>query len=302
MGNRNHGSPLKKATAAGLAYMLLVAGLPLPAAAAEESCKDWNTAKFFESATVEQVRACLSAGRDPNAPDTQGLTALHRAARDTADPAVIDALLDAGANPRTSSIAGRTPWYYARTNGKIKGSAPYERLRMAIASEAKKVAKKADWTRVQSVRHHRKTVVRLYEDAAPPARRRIKGRFVSATADSITLVLKDGQTRTIHKHDVRKVRTWRPVKKRKPGWIALGVAFAITEFLINIDISESRTTASERIVGHAIITLVATLAAFSVSGMGPIYDLPPKHRMLPQGDQQPGDQESGSGKQQGPQD
>ena len=171
MGNRNHGSPLKKATAAGLACLLLVAGLPLPAAAAEESCKDWNTAKFFESATVEQVRACLSAGRDPNAPDTQGLTALHRAARDTADPAVIDALLDAGANPRTSSIAGRTPWYYARTNGKIKGSAPYERLRMAIASEAKKVAKKADWSRVQSVPTPPKdSVVRLYEDAAPPER------------------------------------------------------------------------------------------------------------------------------------
>ena len=67
MGNRNHGSLLKKATAAGLACLLLVAGLPLPAAAAE-SCKGWGTAKFFESATVEQVRACLSAGEDPNEP------------------------------------------------------------------------------------------------------------------------------------------------------------------------------------------------------------------------------------------
>ena len=302
MGNRNHGSLLKKATAAGLACMLLVAGLPLPAAAAAESCKDWNTAKFFESATVGVVRACLNAGRGPNERDRQRLTALHRAARDASDPAVIEALLEAGANPRVSSRAGRTPWYYARTNGKIKGTAAYERLRMAIASEAKKVAKKADWSRVQAVPSHRKTVVRLYEDAAPPSSRRIKGRFVSATADSITLVLKSGQTRTVHKQDVRKVRTWRPVEKRKPGWIALGVAFAMTEFLVNIDISESRTTASERIVGHAIITLVATLAAFSVSGMGTIYDLSPKHRMLPQGDQQPVDQQSGSGKQQAPRD
>ena len=199
--------------------------------------------------------------------------------------------------PRTSSIAGRTPWDYARTNGKIKGSAAYERLRMAIASEAKKVAKKADWSRVQAVPRHRKTVVRLYEDAAPPESRRIKGRFVSATADSITLRLKSGQTRTVHKQDVRKVRIWRPVKKRKPGWIALGVAFAITELLVNIDISESPTTASDRIVGHAIITFAATLAAFSVSGMGPVYDVPPKHRILPQGDQQPGDQDSSSTKQ-----
>ena len=81
MGNRNHGSLLKKATAAGLACVLFAAGLPLTAAA-EESCKDWRTAKFFESATVKQVRACLSAGRDPNEQDPKGLTALHRAARD----------------------------------------------------------------------------------------------------------------------------------------------------------------------------------------------------------------------------
>ena len=293
---RNHGRQRKKITAVGLATLLLMAGFPLPTAAAE-GCEVWNTAKFFESATVEQVRACLSAGRDPNEQDPKGLSALHRAARDTSDPAVIEALLDAGANPRVSSRAGRSPWYYARTNGKIKGSAAYERLRMAIASEAKKVAKKADWSRVQAVPSHRKTVVRLYEDAAPPQSRRIKGRFVSATADSITLMLKDGQTRTVHKQAVRKVRTWRPFKKRKPGWIALGVAFAITEFLVNIDISESPTTAPERIVGHAIITVVATLAAFSVSGMGPIYDLPLKHRMLPQGDQQPGDQGNASAKQ-----
>ena len=70
---------------------------------------------------------------------------------------------------------------------------------MAIASEAKKVAKKAakiqaDWSRVQSVPTPPKdSVVRLYEDAAPPQSRRIKGRFVSATADSITLVLKTGR-------------------------------------------------------------------------------------------------------------
>ena len=80
MGNRNHGRLLKKATAAALACLLLVAGLPLPAAAAA-SCKDWRTAKFFETATVDEVRACLSAGRDPNEVDRKGLTALHRAAR-----------------------------------------------------------------------------------------------------------------------------------------------------------------------------------------------------------------------------
>ena len=163
------GGLFRMITASGLVCLLLVAGAPAPAA--EESCQGWKTAKFFESATLQQVRACLSAGRGPNEVDRQGLTALHRAARETSDPAVIEALLDAGANPRASSRAGRLPRHYARTNDKIKGSDPYQRLMIVTVRKSKK----ADWSRVQAVPHHRKTVVRLYEDAAPRENRRIKG-------------------------------------------------------------------------------------------------------------------------------
>ena len=276
-------SLFKKITAVGLVPLLLLAGLP----AAAESCQGWKTPKFFESATLEQVRACLSAGEDPNEPDTQGLTALHRAARETADPAVIEALLEAGADPRTYSIAGRLPWDFARKNDKIKGSAAYQRLRTASA-------KKADWSRVRAVLHNRNTVVRLYQDAAPRENRRIKGRFDSATADSITLVLEDGQTRTFPKQAVRKVRTWRPVKKRKPGWIALVIGAVIAELLLHIDVPPS---VLDRLVGHAIITLPIAGGFFYGSRMGPIYDVPRKHRRLPQGDQQPGATDNASGKQ-----
>ena len=289
MGNRNHGRLFKKITAAGMVCLLFAVGLPFPAAATEESCKDWNTAKFFESAMVGEVRACLSAGRDPNEPNTQGLTALHRAARDTADPAVIEVLLDAGANPRSSSIAGKTPWDYARTNGKIKASAASQRLRMAIPFEAKK----ADWSRVQAVQLNRKTVVQMYQDAAPRDHRRIKGRFDSATADSITLVLKSGQTRTFPKTDVRKVLIPRSFLKRKPGWTTL----AVTSILTALWMSTATGAEPGEVPGISSFVIgPPTLIAFLVAKMHPIYKLPPRHRMLLQGDKQPGNQDNALGK------
>ena len=276
----NHGRLLRKITASGLVPLLFVAGLP-PTAAAAESCKDWKTQKFFETATVDEVSACLSAGEDPNEPDTQGRTALHRAARETRDPAVIEALLDAGANPRSISIAGRRPWDYARTNGKIKGSAAYQRLWIAGA----KAAKKASWSRVQAVPRDTKTVVRLYQDAAPRGNRKIKGRFESSTADSITLVLKDGQTRTVQKQAVRKVLTYRPFGKRRPGWVALGIGIVLIELGLNNDLPP---TASKRLWGHGMYTLPVAAAFFYGSQMKGIYNVPPRHRMLPQGDEQLG--------------
>ena len=280
-------SLLKKITASGLASLLLVAGLP-PTVVAAESCRGWNTAKFFKSATVDEVRACLSAGRGPDELDRQGLTVLHRAARDTSDPAVIEALLDAGANPRTSSRAGRLPRYYARKNDKIKGSDAYQRLRVVTAQAKKR--KKADWSRVQAVPHHRKSVVQLYKDAAPPESRRIKGRFDSATADSITLMLKDGQTRTVQKQAVRKVLIFRPFGKRWQGWVALAVLVAFFE-------SHEAVTGELDRRGHAIVNLPIATGVFFASWKKGVYNVPPKHRMLSQADRPPVAQGDASGKQ-----
>lgn len=289
MGNRNHGCLLKKATAAGLACVLFAAGLPLTAAATE-SCKGWRTAKFFKSATVGEVRACLSAGRDPNEVDRQGLTTLHRAARDTTDPVVIEALLEAGADPRASSRAGRLPRYYARKNKKIQGSDAYQQLMIVSVKELKK----ADWARVQAVPHNRKTVVRLYQDAAPPESRRFRGRFESSTAEAITLMLKNGQTSTFPKTAVRKVRIRRPFPKRWPGWVVLGATLAFFE-------SHAAVTGYLDRRAHAVVTIPATIAAFYFSPFPRekgVYNVPLKHRILPQGDKQSGDQDITSGTQQ----
>ena len=80
-----------------------------------------------------------------------------------------------------------------------------------------------DWSRVQVVPLQTKAEVQLYKDEAPQGSRKIQGHLHLATTDSITLALKDGQTRTLEKSAVRKVRTRRPFLKRWPGWVALGV-------------------------------------------------------------------------------
>lgn len=43
-------------------------------------------------------------------------------------PIVIDALLNAGADPKARDKDGKTPWDYAKDNKSIKGSEAYWRL------------------------------------------------------------------------------------------------------------------------------------------------------------------------------
>ena len=81
---------------------------------------------------------------------------------------------------------------------------------------------------MQAVPHNRDTIVRLYQEAAPRESRKIRGRFVSATTDSITLRLKDGQTSTVQKTTVRKVLTYRPFVKRWQGMVCSGGYIFVT--------------------------------------------------------------------------
>ena len=137
-----------------------------------------------------------------------------------------------------------------------------------------------DWSRVQAVPQKTKTDVHLYKDDAHQGSRKIKGRFDSAAADSITLKLKDGQTRTLEKQAVRKVLTRRPFSKRKPGWIALGVTLTILAAM-PLDSDDPRPISSP--LAHATITLPTAAAFFYGSRMEGIYEVPPKHRARTQG-------------------
>ena len=75
------------------------------------------------------IAALLDAGADPNVVESpDGQTSLHRAAESAQNPAIITALLDAGADPEARNKAGKTPWDYAKDNEALKGSDVYWRL------------------------------------------------------------------------------------------------------------------------------------------------------------------------------
>ena len=86
---------------------------------------------------------------------------------------------------------------------------------------------KSDWSKVQAVTPGTRTTVLLYKDLAPRGKRKIKGHLQSVTADAVTLLLPDGQTRSVAKEDVRRVLVRRPFKKRYQGWVTAGIATAI---------------------------------------------------------------------------
>ena len=84
--------------------------LQVDAAQTAPNCEEWNTREFFETATVEDVTACLDAGADPIARDGRWReTALHMAAWASTEPLVIEILLEAGADVDAQDELGKTP-------------------------------------------------------------------------------------------------------------------------------------------------------------------------------------------------
>ena len=74
-------------------------------------CDGWNTDAYFETATLDRVTACLATGTvDLAAQNASGWTPLHASATHAEDPAVIQALLDAGAQVEArDTVSGATP-------------------------------------------------------------------------------------------------------------------------------------------------------------------------------------------------
>jgi hypothetical protein len=80
-----------------------------------------GSARWNPAAQRETVLSLIEMGADPNAADKNGTTPLHRAIRNRCAGAV-DALLDAGANPRVDNGSGSSAWQLARWTTGRSGS------------------------------------------------------------------------------------------------------------------------------------------------------------------------------------
>ena len=134
-----------------------------------------------------------------------------------------------------------------------------------------------DWSRVQIVTPGTRTTVLLYKDRAPRGQRKIKGVFYSARAESVTLLLPNGQTRTLLKQDVRKVLVRRPLKKRYQGWIAAGTGTALGVRGI-LHPGNDLNPLGNLLVAVVVIAAPTAITFLAAPRMGGIYFVPRDRR------------------------
>ena len=136
---------------------------------------------------------------------------------------------------------------------------------------------KPDWSRVQAVTPGAWIRVLIYKDLAPAEKPMIEGRFHSATAESLTILLEfagQGRTRTVKKTDVRRVLVFRPVKERYQGKMGAAIGSALA-FLVAPRMENRGAQIGSVFLIVGVSTVLGYLVAPKMKG---IYNVPRDHQ------------------------
>lgn len=147
-----------------------------------------------------------------------------------------------------------------------------------------------DWDKVQALPEGKQVEVQLYKDEGRSPRSgrprmmtpKVRGHFLSASESSIAITeksLKDGGSRSVYeeiqRNKIRKILAEREFSKRWPGWLALGIAFAVGAQSFR---AEADFVASYQLMFGLAIPIGISIPFFLGSRMGGIYEVPPKDR------------------------
>ena len=139
-----------------------------------------------------------------------------------------------------------------------------------------------DWSKVQAMKPDTETHVRLHDKGVPGP---VKGRFLSATENSLTLKYEGGQTETFQRKGIRKILRYREWGQRWPGWLAFGIAVA---FGGNAFRSDADLTPGRQVLFGVAIPVGIAIPFFFGSKMQGIYEIHPEHGdWYPQGKSSP---------------
>ena len=149
---------------------------------------------------------------------------------------------------------------------------------LSASTSALALPLRTDWSEVEAVEQGKRIMVRLYEDAAPPADRAIKGRFVFATDSGISLVGREGDRLTFKRGDVRRVAVKRPTRKRAIAALIVTAAGVAISLPLAVNLAGSDHVSSPFVAYNSLTTMPAALTTRFAVPRRVIYNVPSKHR------------------------
>lgn len=96
-------------------YIVALLAFVIPGSSFAQSCNDWSSFEFWQTATAEVVTNCLRSVPVDVTPDFDK-TALHYAASEASSGEIINILVAAGANVEARDLSGSAPIHYAAKN------------------------------------------------------------------------------------------------------------------------------------------------------------------------------------------